>query len=82
MNTSSDEFPELKKKYKLGNKFPQLRFYKNNIFGDEKNQKSFEIYLTTKIEPILDEIFDGMDSDVKEVSEKILSNMAVNYAVE
>lgn len=50
VNNSAPDFAEIKKKFKLGNKFPTLRFYKNNLFGEEKNQKSFEIYLNTKLD--------------------------------
>lgn len=65
-------------KYKLGNKFPQMRFYRNNMFGEEKNQKSFEIYINknNKLEAIMDEIHDGFDHEVKETSEKIMMNVA------
>jgi translation elongation factor EF-Tu-like GTPase len=72
----------MKKKYKLGNKFPHLRFYSNNQFGEEKNQKSFEIYINNKIESILDEIHEGIDHDVRETSEKIAMNVASSYALE
>ena len=82
VNDTTPDFTEFKKKYKLGNKFPQLRFYKNNIFGEEKNQKSFEIYLKKKVDDILDEIHESLDTDIKEVNEKILNNLAINYASE
>lgn len=82
MNESSSDFVEQKKKYKLGSKLPQLRFYKNNIFGEEKNQKSFEIYLTNTYDTILEEIDEGFDSEVRETSEKILMNVAQSYALE
>lgn len=82
MNESAPEFSDIKKKYKLGNKFPQLRFYKNNLFGEEKKQKSFEIYLNEKIETIMEEIHEGIDHDVRETSEKILMNVASSYALE
>jgi hypothetical protein len=82
LNETAPEFADQKKKYKLGNKFPQLRFYKNNLFGDEKNQKSFEIYLSDKIDAIIDEVHEGIDHDVRETSEKIMMNVASSYALE
>jgi hypothetical protein len=66
----------------LGNKFPQLRFYKNNLFGEEKNSKSFEIYINNKIDAIIDEIHEGIDHEVRETSEKILISVAQSYALE
>ncbi len=82
LNESAPEFNDVKKKYKLGNKFPQLRFYKNNVFGDEKKQKSFEIYIGNKVDAIIDEIHEGIDHDVRETSEKILMNVAQSHALE
>jgi aromatic ring-cleaving dioxygenase len=38
--------------------------------------------LTKKFNDLVEEVHDGLDSNVKEISEKILSNMAINYAVE
>ena len=82
LNDSSPDFADQKKKFKLGSKFPQLRFYKNNLFGEDKNAKSFEIFLGTKVEPIMDEIHEGIDSDVRETSEKIFLNVAQSHALE
>jgi hypothetical protein len=83
VNESSPEYSDLKKKFKIGSKLPQLRFYPNNQFGEDKNQKSFEIYLKdSKFEAILDEIHEGVEHDVRETSEKILLNVAQSYAVE
>ena len=45
LNSSDPEFSEIKKKFKLGNKLPQMRFYKPNLFGEKKNNQSFEIHL-------------------------------------
>ena len=61
---------------------PQLRFYKNNLFGEEKSQKSFEIYINNKLESIMDEIHEGIEFDVRETSEKILMNVAQSHALE
>jgi translation elongation factor EF-Tu-like GTPase len=52
------------------------------MFGDEKNQKSFEIYLSEKIDAIIDEVHEGIDHDVRETSEKIMMNVASSYALE
>jgi hypothetical protein len=83
VNESSPDCSDLKKKFKIGSKLPQLRFYPNNQFGEDKNQKSFEIYLKdSKFEAILDEIHEGVEHDVRETSEKILLNVAQSYAVE
>lgn len=76
MNESSPDFSVQKKKYKLDNRFPQLRFYKNNLFGEEKNAKSFEIYINKKLDAIIDEIHEGIDHEVRETSEKILLSVA------
>jgi hypothetical protein len=53
-----------------------LRFFRNNIFGEEKNAKSFEIYINDKLDSIMEEIHEGMDHDVKETSEKIMMSVA------
>ena len=82
LNESAPEFGDQKKKYKLSSKFPQLRFYKNNLFGEEKNAKSFEIYINKKLDAIVDEIHEGIDHDVRETSEKIMMNVAQSYALE
>lgn len=37
----------LKEKLKLGPKFPQARFYKNNIYGETRLNKSFDLDLGT-----------------------------------
>lgn len=82
VNESIPEFSDFKKKYKLHNKFPQMRFYKNNLLGEDKNVKSFEIFLKNKFDSIMDEIHESLDHDIKEVNEKILNNLAINHAVE
>ena len=82
LNESAEDFPETRKRMKLGAKFPQLRFYKNNVVGEEKNTKSFEIYLSNKVEAIMEEIHEGIDHDVRETSEKILMNVAQSHALE
>ena len=81
INSSSPDYEEQNKKYKLGKKFPQLRFYKNNILGEDKNKHSFEIYLK-KFAEVMDEIHDGVESEVKEVTEKILNSIIIGHAVE
>ena len=53
-----------------------MRFYKNNLFGEEKNAKSFEIFINSKLESIMDEIHDSIAHDVKETSEKIMISVA------
>jgi len=53
-----------------------MRFYKNNLFGEAKNAKSFEIFINSKLESIMDEIHDSIDHDVKETSEKIMISVA------
>jgi hypothetical protein len=53
-----------------------LRFYKNNVFGEDKNAKSFEIYINEKLDSIMEEIHEGMDHEVKETSEKIMMSVA------
>jgi len=78
-----DELSELKQNYKLPNKFPSLRFYKNAMTGDEKKDKSFEIYIKgKKYDDIMEEIDEGLVNEVREISEAILSNMAQTYAVD
>lgn len=37
VNESAPEYSDIKTRYKLGSKMPQLRFYRNNLFGEEKN---------------------------------------------
>ena len=59
-----------------------MRFYRNNMFGEEKNAKSFEIYINEKLESIMEEIHEGMDHDVKETSEKIMMSVAQSHALE
>eukprot|EP00347_Sterkiella_histriomuscorum_P011459 403372372 len=81
INQSAPDYQEVYNKLKLGKKFPQLRFYKNNLFGEDKNAKSFEIYIK-KLAQITEEIHENIDHDVKEVSEKIFNNLAVSSAVE
>jgi len=43
---------------------------------------AFEIYLRGEYKAILEEIHEGMTNNVKEISEKILSSISVNHAVE
>ncbi len=59
-----------------------MRFYKNNQYGEEKNSKSFEIFINQKLAEILETIHEAIDSDIKEVSEKIFNNLAISAAVE
>lgn len=59
-----------------------MRFYRNNLFGEEKNQKSFEIFVNQKVDLIIDEIHNSIESDIKEVSEQIFNNLLVSHAVE
>ena len=82
LNESAGDYNDIKRKYKLSSKMPQLRFYKNNLFGEEKSQKSFEIYINNKLESIMDEIHEGIEFDVRETSEKILMNVAQSHALE
>lgn len=82
LNESAPEFQDQKKKYKLGSRLPHLRFYKNNLFGEEKNEKSFEIFINEKLDAIIDEVHEGIDHDVRETSEKIMMNVASSYALE
>ena len=81
LNSSAPDFDELKQKYKIGKKLPQMRFFKNNIYGDEKIKQSFEIY-TKKLDEVIEEIHEGIDHEVKEVTEKILNNIVIGHAVE
>lgn len=81
LNNSAPDFANLKQIYKLGNKFPQMKFYKNNIYGDEKLKNSYEVY-HKKFDEVMDEIHDGIESEVKEVTEKILNSIIVGHAVE
>jgi hypothetical protein len=82
VNETAEDIKENRKKYKLGNKLPQLRFYRNNLLGEEKNQKSFELTETSSLEAVLDEVHDSIDSDVKEMTEKIIMNVATSVVVE
>ena len=59
-----------------------MRFYKNILNTDDKFAKSFEIYLDSDYESLLEEIHDGIESNVKDISEKILSSVSINHAVE
>lgn len=62
-----------------------MRFYKNNLFGEDKNAKSFEIYMKSGskgLSQVMEEINEGIEHDVREISEKIFNNMAVSAAVE
>ncbi|CDW85441.1 UNKNOWN [Stylonychia lemnae] len=82
VNHSAENYKEIKDKFKLGGKYPQLRFYKNNLFGEDKNSKSYEIYLNSKFEQIQEEIHDAIGHEIKEVSEKIFNNLAISSATE
>ena len=73
---------ELKTKYKLTNKLPHLRMYKNTFQGNEKNQRSFQIYMNNDVEEIIDEIHEAIISNYVDVTEQMLSNMAINKAME
>ena len=70
----------MKQKYKIGNKIPTMRFFKNVQTGEEKLSKSFEIYTTKDFDSLMEEVHENIENNVKEISEKILSNMAVTYA--
>ena len=52
------------------------------MFGEEKNEKSFEIFINEKLDAIIDEVHEGIDHDVRETSEKIMMNVASSYALE
>lgn len=84
LNESAEDFAETKKHLKLGNKLPQLRFFKNNLFGEDKLAKSFEILIAgkVKLDAVLEEVHDGIEHEVRETSEKILMNVASSHALE
>jgi len=82
VNETAEGVKDIKKKYKLSSKLPQLRFYKNNLFGEEKISNSFEITNSKKVENVLDEIHEYIENDVRETSEKILMNVASSAALE
>ena len=66
----------------MGRSFPLLRFYKNNLFGEDKLQKSVNIPLTKDWKEILDEVHENMAHEVTEVSEKILNTVIFNNALD
>jgi hypothetical protein len=75
---------QVKQDYQV-NKLPQLRFYPNGELGSKKQKKSFEILITpseTSLNDILEQLDDAMVSEVKEVTEQIMNNIAIQVAVE
>lgn len=59
-----------------------MRFFKNNLFGDDKLNKSFEIYMNKDYNTILEEVHEGILNNVKEINEKILQSISISTAVE
>jgi hypothetical protein len=49
------------------NKLPILKLYKNGIVGDDKLKTSYEI-VSKEYDMIMDELFDGLVDNVKEVN--------------
>ena len=82
LNESSPDFAEDKKRYKLGAKFPQMRFYPCNQYGEDKSRKSHEIFLSKNLDDIMEEVHEAFDHDVRETSEKILTNIVSSVAME
>jgi cell division protein YceG involved in septum cleavage len=68
LNESEQSIADLKSKYKIGNKLPTLRFYKNILTGNEKLQGSYEIFMSKSMDTIMDEIDSGLTHSVKEVN--------------
>ena len=82
VNETAEDFAEFKKKYRLGKQFPQMRFYKDTLVGETKNEKSFEIYIKSKFSVVMEELHNSLEADIKEVSAAIVKNVAINFALE
>mmetsp|Transcript_24206 Transcript_24206/g.23783 ORF Transcript_24206/g.23783 Transcript_24206/m.23783 type:complete len:167 (+) Transcript_24206:973-1473(+) len=81
MSGEEETLQEERNKYKLGKKLPVLKFYKNGLLGSDKMKKAYQI-LSTYYDSFLEELHEGMDHNIKEVNERILSNMAISGAQE
>lgn len=38
-----------------------MRFYKNNQYGEEKNSRSFEIFINQKVSEIMEAVHEAID---------------------
>jgi hypothetical protein len=75
------EFQVQKQKYKLTHKLPLIKFYRNGQTGEDKLTKGYEI-MNAKYKDMVEELHEGISHNVKEVTEQILSNIAVSAAQE
>lgn len=60
-----------------------MRFYKNNLFGEERHNKSFHIMLNADdTKKVIDQIHELFVHDVREMNERYLNTFATNNAIE
>jgi hypothetical protein len=58
-----------------------LKFYRNGVVGDDKLAKGYEVTGKT-LDSVVEEIHEGVINNIKEVNDKILSNLAIAGAQE